>query len=325
MSRKVLITGAGGFIGSHLAELCVEEGYSVKAFLRYNSRGFCGWLDESPYKGEIEVEFGDIRDYDAVRHALDGCSWVFHLAALIGIPYSYRSPVAYVKTNIEGTCNVLEAARKSGAENVIVTSTSETYGTAQTHRISEEHPLVAQSPYAASKVAADQLALSFYRSFDLPVRIVRPFNTYGPRQSARAVTPTIITQILCKERTVKLGNTAAIRDLTFVKDVVAGFVEIAKTDRFLGEVTNIGSDSEVSVSELAERIAKVMNAAIATEQKEDRVRPEKSEVDRLRCDNTKIVQNTSWRPRYDLEGGIAATVDWLQSHLEYYKPEIYNI
>jgi len=322
---KVLITGAGGFIGSHLAEKCVELGFQVRAFVRYNSTNRWGWLDASPVKGEMEIVTGDIRDFDSVFKAVSGCQVVFHLAALIGIPYSYISPLAYIKTNIEGAYNVLQSARELNLEQVLITSTSETYGTAQYVPIDEKHPLVGQSPYSASKIAADQLALSYYRSFDLPVKIVRPFNTYGPRQSARAVIPTIITQILTGSKTLRLGNLAPTRDLTFVKDTVDGFISIYKSPELFGEVTNVGMNEETSIGDLAQTILKIMDSSKEMELEDQRVRPDNSEVERLRCDNTKIITKTGWRPNFNLVQGLAETINWLKEHLSIYKPEIYNV
>ncbi len=322
---KVLITGAGGFIGSHLAEKCVELGFQVRAFVRYNSTNRWGWLDASPVKGEMEIVTGDIRDFDSVFKAVSGCQVVFHLAALIGIPYSYISPLAYIKTNIEGAYNVLQSARELNLEQVLITSTSETYGTAQYVPIDEKHPLVGQSPYSASKIAADQLALSYYRSFDLPVKIVRPFNTYGPRQSARAVIPTIITQILTGSKTLRLGNLAPTRDLTYVKDTVDGFISIYKSPELFGEVTNVGMNEETSIGDLARTILKIMDSSKEMELEDQRVRPDNSEVERLRCDNTKIITKTGWRPNFNLVQGLAETINWLKEHLSIYKPEIYNV
>jgi NAD dependent epimerase/dehydratase len=322
---RVLITGAAGFIGSHLTEVCVEKGYDVRAFVRYNSRNRWGWLENSQYRKHIEVFPGDIRDYDSVRSAMEGCNAVFHLAALIGIPYSYISPLAYVKTNIEGTYNVLEASKNLSAENILITSTSETYGTAQYTPIDEKHPLVAQSPYSASKIAADQLAISYFRSWNLPVKIVRPFNTYGPRQSARAIIPTTILQILSGERRIKLGNLHPMRDLTYVKDTADGFIEISKSAELIGEVTNIGMGEEISIINLAKLIGQLLNADIEIIRQDERVRPEKSEVERLLCDNTKIMQKTEWRPIYDLEKGLRETIDWLRQNVNHYKPDIYNV
>ena len=279
--KNVLVTGAAGFIGSHLTERCVESGYKVKAFVRYNSKGNYGWLESSPYKNDIEFITGDIRDYDSVYNAVKGCDTVFHLAALIGIPYSYVSPMAYIKTNVEGTYNIVQSCREQGTENILVTSTSETYGTAQYVPIDEKHPLVGQSPYSASKIGADQMALSYYLSFNSPVKIVRPFNTYGPRQSARAVIPTIITQLLSGKTEIKLGHTTPTRDLTFVKDTANGFLAIAQNPSFNGTVTNIGVKDEISVGDLALMIAKLMNKNISIITDSQRVRPDKSEVERL--------------------------------------------
>lgn len=322
---KLLVTGAAGFIGSHLTEKCVEEGYKVKAFVRYNSKNSWGWLDSSKYKNEIEVISGDIRDYDSVYNALKDCDSVLHLAALIGIPYSYVSPLAYIKTNIEGTYNVLEAARQLNLKKVLVTSTSETYGTAQYVPIDERHPNVGQSPYSATKISADQMAVSYYKSFDLPVKIVRPFNTYGPRQSARAIIPTIITQILSGNTQLSLGNLTPTRDLTFVKDTANGFIEIMKSDGLFGEATNIGMKSEISVGDLVAMIARLMDVELRIETDSQRVRPSSSEVERLYCDNSKILSNTKWRPAYNLERGILETIEWLRENLQYYKTGIYNV
>ncbi len=323
--KKILITGAAGFIASHLVERCVELGYSVRVLIRYNSRNNYGWLENSQYKNNIEIIVGDVRDYDAVYSAMRECDTVFHLAALIGIPYSYVSPLAYVKTNIEGTYNILQAAKILNTKNILITSTSETYGTAQYVPINEKHPLVGQSPYAATKIAADSLALSYYLSFQMPVKIVRPFNTYGPRQSARAVIPTIISQLLNGNEEIKLGDIHTTRDLTFVKDTVEGFIEIAKTEQLIGEVTNIGMNHEISVKELALLIARIMNKPITIKTDEQRIRPELSEVRQLRCDNNKITKSTSWKPKYNLEKGLQCTIDWLKENLHFYKPEIYNV
>jgi len=322
---KIFITGSAGFIGSHLVERSIELGYEVKALVRYNSRNNWGWLEETDILKEIEIVTGDIRDYDSVYKAMKGCDAVLHLAALIGIPYSYISPLAYIKTNIEGTYNVLEAARTLGTGTVLITSTSETYGTAQYVPIDEQHPLVGQSPYSASKIAADQLALSYYRSFNLPVKIVRPFNTYGPRQSARAVIPTIITQILNGQREIKLGNTAPTRDLTFVKDTVGGFIEILKNDALTGEVTNIGMNEEISIGELSKMIAELMNSNVAFVADTARIRPDASEVMRLKCNNAKLIENTQWKPNFTLRQGLLGTIEWITSHRTYYKPAHYNV
>ena len=322
---KVLITGSGGFIGSHLTERCVELGYEVRAFVRYNSNNRWGWLDYSRYKAEIEVVTGDIRDYDSVYNALEGCDAVFHLAALIGIPYSYVSPLAYIKTNIEGTYNVLQSAKELGTKQILITSTSETYGTAQYVPIDEKHPVVGQSPYSATKIAADQLAISYFRAFSLPVKIVCPFNTYGPRQSARAVIPTIITQLLSGKTDLVLGNTSPTRDLTFVKDTTNGFIEMFKSEKLYGEVTNIGMNEEISIGALANLIADIIGQRITFATDEQRVRPENSEVEILRCDNSKILAETHWRPLYDLRKGLEETIEWIKSNLNHYKAEIYNV
>ena len=325
--KKILITGATGFIGSHLAELCVHQGYKVIAFDRYNPNNQWGWLENSDCKNDMEVILGDIRDYDSVSKAMDGCSAVFHLAALIGIPYSYESPLAYIRTNVEGTYNVLEAAKNLELEQVLITSTSETYGTAQYVPIDEKHPIVGQSPYSATKISADQLAISYYRSFNLPVKIVRPFNTYGPRQSARAIIPTIISQLLNGKQSIKLGNIFPTRDLTYVADTCSAFLDIFKSDPLIGNVTNIGMNSEISIGDLADLIANLMDMDIAIESSEERVRPDKSEVERLVCDNSLLVNHTSWKPAYNLEQGIIEVIEWMKKpeNLNMYKPKQYNV
>jgi NAD dependent epimerase/dehydratase len=328
MSRrgeKILITGATGFIGSHLTELCTELGYVVKAFDRYNPNNHWGWLEDSHFKNDIEVVLGDIRDYDSVYNSLKGCDAVFHLAALIGIPYSYVSPLAYIRTNIEGTYNVLEASRHLGIRDILITSTSETYGTAQYNPIDENHPMVGQSPYSASKIAADHLAISYNRSFDLPVKIVRPFNTYGPRQSARAVIPTIISQILDGKKEIRLGNITPTRDLTFVKDTCMAFIDIYRTDALIGQTTNIGMSEAISIGNLAKLIARLMDKDIKIISENERERPVKSEVQRLICDNAKIYKFTSWKPNYSLEMGLKETIEWISQNRSYYKSEIYAV
>ena len=322
---RILVTGAGGFIGSHLTERLVQKGYDVRAFIRYNSQGRWGWLEESPYKDQIEVYMGDIRDLDSVRDAVKGVDIIFHLAALIGIPYSYKSPLAYIRTNIEGTYNVLEAALDEGCSRVVHTSTSEVYGTAQYVPIDEKHPLHAQSPYAATKIAADQLALSYYRSFDLPVVVARPFNTYGPRQSARAIIPTVITQVLKGLHEIKLGNLSPTRDFNYVQDTVSGFLAVAFSERVEGEVINIGSGIEISIGNLVQLISKITGIEISIMQDEQRVRPRKSEVERLLCDNNKIKKLTDWKTEYSLETGLKETIDWIKNNLHKYKPETYNL
>ena len=322
---KILITGATGFIGSHLTEFMVEKGFNVIAFDRYNPNNHWGWLEDSEYKNDIEIILGDVRDYDSVSKAMDGCDAVFHLAALIGIPYSYISPLAYIRTNVEGTYNVLEASKNFELEQVLITSTSETYGTAQYSPIDEKHPLVGQSPYAASKIAADQLAISYFRSFDLPVKIVRPFNTYGPRQSARAVIPTIISQCNSGNMDLKLGNLDPTRDLTFVKDTCSGFLEIFKSEFFFGEVTNIGMNSEVSIGDLAREIMNTMDINLTITADVNRIRPEKSEVDRLVCNNEKLLNNSSWKPEYTLTSGLSETINWFRENGRLSKSELYHI
>jgi len=323
--KNILVTGAGGFIGSHLTELLVEKGYNVKAFVHYNSWNKWGWLDTSLVKDKVEIITGDIRDYDSVYSAMTGCDTVFHLAALIGIPYSYVSPQAYIKTNIDGTYNVLQSARQLGIEKVMVTSTSETYGTAQYVPIDEKHPMVGQSPYSATKIAADQLSISYYNSFDTPVKIVRPFNTYGPRQSARAIIPTVISQILNGEKTLKLGNISPTRDLTFVKDTANGFYEIANAEGLFGEFTNIGMNEEITIGNLVKLIAEIIGTNVEIISDEQRVRPGKSEVERLFCDNAKIKANTLWTPNYTLISGLTETIEWIGNNLSYFKSNIYNV
>jgi dTDP-glucose 4,6-dehydratase len=308
--RKVLITGAAGFIGSHLTEACLSAGYDVRVLIRYNSRNSRGWL-EPAIAGRIEVVAGDIRDTDAVSRAVRGVDTIFHLAALIGIPYSYESPLAYVKTNVEGTANVLMAAREYGVGRVILTSTSETYGSAQSLPINEGHPAVAQSPYAASKIASDQLGLSFHRSFGLQVTVVRPFNAYGPRQSLRAVIPTVITQLM-KGSEIRLGHLHPTRDLTFVTDAAAGFLAAASADDLVGTAVNVGMNHEISVGALAELIATLMGVRARIVPMGERQRPALSEVDRLVCDNARLRQHTMWEPQYSLERGLRETIAWFQ-------------
>ena len=325
--KKVLVTGADGFIGSHLVEKLLEEGYSVRAFTYYNSFNTWGWLDTFPREklNEIEIFSGDIRDPNGVREAMKGIDWVFHLAALIAIPFSYHSPDSYVDTNIKGTLNVLQAARDLSTEKIMVTSTSEVYGTAQYVPIDEKHPFQGQSPYSATKIGADRLAESFYRSFNLPVAIVRPFNTFGPRQSARAVIPTIITQLLAGKTEIKLGSLTPTRDFNYVKDTVAGFLAIAESDRTIGEEINIATQKEISIGELAEEIIRQINPDARIVCDEQRLRPEKSEVNRLLGCNEKITKLTTWKPQYSFKKGIEETIKWLRSHMSYYKTDVYNV
>ena len=279
------------------------------------------------YRNDIEVVLGDIRDYDSVSKAMKNCQAVFHLAALIGIPYSYMSPLAYIRTNVEGTYNVLEAAKNLDMEQVLVTSTSETYGTAQYTPIDENHPLVGQSPYSATKIAADQLAISYYKSFDLPVKIVRPFNTYGPRQSARAIIPTIISQMLNGNNSIELGNLTPTRDLTYVTDTCKALMEIYKSDPLFGEVTNIGISTEISIGDLAHLIADLTDTKIIIQSSEKRIRPGESEVEMLVCDNSKLLKHTSWKPRYTLEEGLREVIKWMKNpeNLTMYKSDQYNV
>ena len=322
--KRVLVTGAGGFIGSHLSERLVEAGAVVRAFVHYNSAGTRGWLDESPLCDKMEVVAGDVTDRDSVGEAIEGVNIVFHLAALIGIPYSYHAPVSYLHTNAEGTLNVLQASLKAGVEKVLHTSTSEVYGTAQYVPIDEKHPLQGQSPYSATKIAADQLAEAFHRSYGLPVIIVRPFNTFGPRQSARAVIPTIIVQALSSDR-IRLGHLAPTRDFNFINNTVEGFIRIAESPNAIGEVVNIGSGREISIGELAHCIMKILNKQLVLEEDERRIRPDGSEVDRLLADNTKICILAEWMPRYSLEEGLQITVEWIAQHLERYRADVYTI
>ncbi len=321
---KVLVTGAAGFLGSHLTEKLIESGYSVRALMHYDSNNNWGWLENSKYRKEIDFVVGDIRDFDSVHSAMKDIDEVFHLAALIGIPYSYLSPLAYIKTNIEGTYNVMQSAKLLNTKNIILTSTSETYGSAQYIPIDEKHPKVGQSPYSATKIGADNLAESFYRSFDLPVKIVRPFNIYGPRQSARAIIPSICVQILNGINEIKLGNINTTRDLTFVKDTVDGFIEISKEEKLNGESTNIGMNHEISIKDLVEKISQIIGKKVKIISDEIRKRPEKSEVNRLVCDNSKIKKFTNWTPKYTLEIGLNETIDWLDKNKNIYKFDIYN-
>lgn len=324
--KKVLITGADGFIGSHLVEKMLEENYEVKAFVYYNSFNSWGWLDTFPKEvlKNIEIFSGDIRDPNGVRNAMKGVAAVFHLAALIAIPFSYHSPDSYVETNIKGTLNVLQVARDFGTR-VLVTSTSEVYGTAQYVPIDEKHPFQGQSPYSATKIGADRLAESFYRSFDLPVTIVRPFNTYGPRQSARAVIPTIITQLLQGYKKIKLGSLTPTRDFNYVKDTINGFYEIFKSEKTIGEEINIATQKEISIGRLAKEIISQINKDAVIVCEEERLRPSNSEVNRLLGCNKKILEMTDWKQQYSLEQGIAETILWIKDNLKSYKTDVYNV
>lgn len=325
--KKVLVTGADGFIGSHLTESLLEKGYEVKAFTMYNSFNTWGWLDTLPKDklNEVEIFSGDVRDPNGVREAMKGVDGVFHLAALIAIPFSYHSPDSYVDTNIKGTLNVLQAARDLETERIMITSTSEVYGTAQYVPIDEKHPFQGQSPYSATKIGADRLAESFYRSFGLPISIVRPFNTYGPRQSARAVIPTIISQLLSGMEEIKLGSLTPTRDFNYVKDTAAGFIAIAESDKTIGEEINIATQQEISIGDLANEIISQINPNARVICDEKRLRPEKSEVNRLLGSNEKIKRLTDWEPRYTFAEGISETIDWMRVNLGSYKSDIYNV
>lgn len=333
VNKKVLVTGADGFIGSHLVETLVRGGYDVRAFVFYNSFNSWGCLDHcgEDVKGKFEVFAGDIRDPYGVKKAMQDCDIVIHLAALIAIPYSYHSPDTYVDTNVKGTLNIVQAVRELGVEKLVHTSTSEVYGTARFVPITEEHPLQGQSPYSATKIGADQIAMSFYNAFNTPVSIIRPFNTYGPRQSARAVIPTVITQIANGERKIKLGALHPTRDFNFVMDTVRGFIAVAESDESIGEVINIGSNFEISIGNTVQLIAEVMDTEIEIKTDEVRLRPKKSEVDRLWADNSKAKILTGWKPEYGgkegLRYGLEKTVAWFTDprNLRNYKADIYNV
>ncbi len=322
--KRVLVTGAGGFIGSHLAERLVELGATTRALVHYNALGSWGWLDQSPLRGDMAVVAGDICDRDSVRSAMDGVDVVFHLAALIAIPYSYRAPASYVRTNIEGTLNVLQAARDLGTERVIHTSTSEVYGTARYAPIDEAHPLQGQSPYAASKIGADKMAESFRLSFAVPVVTVRPFNTFGPRQSARAVLPTIMSQCLAGD-TVRLGNLSPMRDLNFVSNTVDGFVSAAAVPDAVGRTINLGSGREISIGDLAALTAKIVGRPITIESDEARLRPEGSEVERLLADFTLARTVLGWEPLVSLEVGLQRTLEWMKTNGQTYRTGVYTV
>ena len=327
--NKILVTGADGFIGSHLTEELIKQGYEVRAFVFYNSFNSWGWIDSFPedIKNKIEIFAGDIRDPNGVRIAMESCDTVFHLAALIGIPFSYHSPDSYVDTNIKGTLNILQAAKLLNTKRVLVTSTSEVYGTAQYVPIDEKHPFQGQSPYSATKIGADRIAESFFRSFELPVTIVRPFNTFGPRQSARAVIPTIISQLLSGIEKIILGDLTPIRDFVYVKDTVNGFIEIAKSQKTIGEEINIATQSEISIGNLAQTIINIINPHAKIICDKQRIRPEKSEVKRLCGSNEKLKKLTNWQQIYFLKDGLKETIDWFSNkeNLKGYKYEIYNV
>lgn len=322
--KRVLVTGAGGFIGSHLAERLTTEGAEVRAMVHYNALGSWGWLDGSAVRDQMEVAAGDITDPDSVRHLMSDREVVFHLAALIAIPYSYQAPALYVRTNINGTMNVLQAAREKGTERVVHTSTSEVYGTARTAPISEEHPLQGQSPYSASKIGADKIAESYFCSFEVPVVTVRPFNTFGPRQSARAVIPTIIAQCLTGE-TVRLGSLTPTRDMNFVSNTVDGFVRAAEAPEAVGRTFNFGSGREISIGDLARLIADKIGREVSIESQDQRLRPEKSEVNRLLADYRLASDVLGWHPEVGLEEGLDQTIEWMRGHLERYRPDVYAV
>lgn len=325
--KKILVTGSDGFIGSHLTEELVRAGYQVKAFVYYNSFNTWGWLDTLPsdVMKNVEIFQGDVRDPNGVKEAMKETAAVFHLAALIAIPFSYHSPDTYVDTNIKGTLNILQAAREQDLERVLVTSTSEVYGTAQYVPMDEKHPFQGQSPYSATKIGADRLAESFYRSFQLPVSIVRPFNTFGPRQSARAVIPTIITQLLAGKEKIHLGSLTPTRDFNYVKDTVNGFIKIYESERTIGEEINIATQHEISIGELAEELIRQINPNAKIVCDEERLRPEKSEVNRLLGSNKKIKELTDWEPVYSFEEGLSETISFFKDNMDKYKPDIYNI
>ena len=327
MNKKILVTGADGFIGSHLVEMLVSEGHDVKALTQYNSFGSWGWLEDTPFLKEIEILSGDIRDPNYCRFMCRDTDIVFHLAALISIPFSYTSPESYLATNIEGTVNLCQAALDENVEKIIHTSTSEVYGTAQYVPIDEKHPKQPQSPYSATKIGADALAMSFYNAFDLPLVIARPFNTYGPRQSARAVIPTIISQIAAGEKKIELGDLTPTRDFTYVEDTCRGFIGLAQSDKTIGKTVNIGSGKEISIGDLVNLIVEIMGSEVEILKDDDRIRPEKSEVNRLLCDNTLAKELIDFEPEISIREGLERTIDWLSKddNLRRYKFDLYNI
>jgi len=326
-NKKVLVTGSEGFIGSHLTEKLIELGSDIRAYVLYNAFNSWGWLDSfsKDKLDQIEIYMGDVRDENNVRSAVKEVDIVFHLAALIGIPYSYYSPQSYVSTNVKGTLNILQAGRDENVEKIIHTSTSETYGTAIYTPIDEKHPLQGQSPYSASKIGGDMLAESYYRSFDLPVSIIRPFNTYGPRQSARAVIPTIISQIISGKKEIFLGSLTPVRDFTYVKDTVEGFIKMAEVGKTVGKLINIGSGEGITIGDLANKIIKLTGRNIKIKTQKERIRPEKSEVNKLICNKNYAKELLGWKPNYSLDAGLKETIDFIEKNLEEYKPNIYNI
>ena len=323
--EKILITGATGFVGSHLTELCVEKGFEVVAFDRYNPNYNLGWLEKSKYEKDINFVFGDIRDYDSILKTMKGCKIVFHLAALIGIPYSYTSPLAYIKTNIEGTYNILESSKHLDIEQTVITSTSEVYGSAKYIPIDEKHSLTAQSPYSASKISADHLALSYWNSFKLPIKIIRPFNIYGPRQSSRAVIPSIIIQALNNKDEIKLGNIEPSRDFTYVTDTCDAFLTILKIKKSFGSILNVGSNNEYTIENVAKKILKILNSKAKLKKEKRRIRTQKSEVARLVCDNTQIIKHSNWKPKISIEVGLDRTINWFKENKDFFKHKIYHV
>lgn len=325
--KKVLVTGSEGFIGSHLTEKLVKLGAEVTALVQYNSFNNWGWIDtfDKNIRDSINVVTGDVREYDGMKRIIKGQEVVFHLAALIAIPYSYLSPMAYVRTNVEGTTNILEACRDYDVQKIIHTSTSETYGTALYVPIDEKHPMQGQSPYSASKIGADKIAESFYKSFNLPVATIRPFNTYGPRQSARAVIPTIISQILSGKKEIKLGGLTPTRDFNYVKDTAEAFIKVAESEKVVGETVNTGSNYEISIGDTVKKIIDLIGKDVAIICDEERMRPEKSEVNRLWADNRKIKELTEWVPEYTLDEGLKETIEWIKDNMHYFKSDIYNV
>ncbi len=326
---KIFISGSSGFIGSHLTEHFARKGYNVVAFDRYNINNDYGWLEKTKFKKKINFILGDIRDYDSVYKSMKGCDIAIHLAALIGIPYSYVSPTAYLKTNVEGTFNILESAKELNLKQVIITSTSEVYGTAKNYNLNEEDVVSAQSPYAASKIAADQLGLSYFKSYSLPVKIIRPFNTYGPRQSLRAIIPTISTQLLKnKKKIIKIGNIKATRDFTYVHDLCEAYESVLKCKKLVGQIVNVGTNTEFSILEITDKISKILNIRkFKYKIEKKRVRPNKSEVFRLRCNNRKLKKLTNWKPKYSINKGLRELIEWLldEENIKNYKINKYNI
>ncbi len=323
--KKILVTGASGFIGSHLVEYLVQKNYDVIAFDRYNINNDWGNLERSKYINDFEMILGDIRDYDSVYNVVKKSDTIFHLAALIGIPYSYISPIAYVKTNVEGTYNILESSKNLNIQNTIITSTSEIYGSAVSYPISEKHSIIGQSPYAASKISADQLALSYNLSFNLPIKIIRPFNCYGPRQSARAIIPTIISQLLSNNKNVRLGNLNTIRDLTYVTDLCDAYLKIYKSKKTTGHIVNAGTNKAYSVKDLFYKLSNQLNISKKITIDKQRVRPQKSEITKLICDNRKIISMTNWKPKIDLDKGLKITIDWFKENKDFIKSKSYNV